>query len=161
MRAVLVMSMLACAGCSTCKPKEQAPPASADAGAVDAGRVDDDAGAHAEVVADAGSEPDAGVRDAHQAGRPKLPAGSATIYDRILAKPKKPEVDVDALRAEVEKKTGLKVTQARKTARTWIMLQFAPAPGGRTASQQAELVAQLQKTGLFESVEGDRLMQIK
>lgn len=82
-------------------------------------------------------------------------------FDRILAKPKAQPFDVDALKALVEKKTGLKITKARKSAGKWVLFEFAPTSGGRGEQDQAKLVATLQEMGEFTNVEGDKLMKVK
>jgi hypothetical protein len=161
-----VFALLCLVACKTDKPKEP------DAGAIDAGVTVVDAGAASDAgiasdagVADAGEmQADAGIKitstDTGNGGeKPKTPAPG--VHDRILARPKNQDFNVDELRKQVETKTGLKITQARKSAKTWIFFQFAATPKGRDANDQKELIKKLEATGLFDAVEGDRLMKIK
>ena len=128
-------------------------------------------------VVDAGAAPAHDARDAgmaatvHDAGAAAVasdsaaserePAGKATAFDRVLAKPKDAHADPDALKALVEKKLGVRVLRARKSAGKWVLFEVAPAPGGRDAAAQKKLVDALKEMDAFETVEGDRLMKIK
>lgn len=106
------------------------------------------------VTLDAGSKLDSTAVD-----MPDVP-GKATAFDRVLAKPKAMPSEYGAIKALVEKETGHKIARVRKTAGTWLLLQFAPTPEGRDLNDQAKLVDVLKGMDEIASVEGDRLMQV-
>jgi hypothetical protein len=133
----------------------------ADAGAPDAGAeqaalvAPADAGRVGPAVAGGGgSRP--GTAESPPAG-----GGAHGAFDRVLAKPRDPGADAEALKALVEKKTGQKVALTRRTAGRWLLFQFAPKPGGRSAEDQQKIVAAMKEIDAFSSVEADRLMQVK
>lgn len=164
------------AACSTDQPKA---PAAIDAGApplpgVAAVDAAVDAGAPpAPVVAptaasatnDAGPAGDAGGEVAPAAVAPTDPpsAGRAksSVFDRLLVKPKERGADPQQIKALVEEKTGLKVELARRTAGSWVMLQLVAVPGGRDEKDQQKAISALKALGVFEVVEGDRMMKVK
>jgi hypothetical protein len=159
-------ALVSALACSSDAPEK---PTATDAGAapvvVDAGTASApgaiDAGA-APVVVDAGAA-SAPVVDAGAASAKgeSAPAGKASVFDRILVKPKDAAMSKDAAVAAAEKATGAKIGEARKSVRVWYLLVFAPTEPARTAADQAKLVAQLKDAGVFASVEGDAVMKLK
>jgi len=164
--------LLVAGACTTDQPKALAV---ADAGSPHA-LTPHDAGA----TADAGGAPpvDAGAAAAAHAvgalgtGAPPAPIAAppehaaakpakGSVYDRVLVKPKERGAHPQDVKALIEKKTGLKVELARKTAGSWVLIQLAAAPGGRTERDQREAIEQLERLGVFEVVEADRLMKVK
>lgn len=171
LHCTLLMVLLASA-CTTDRPKAPPstdaglPPPTADVVATDAGaRVD--AGAAPPV--DAGTAVPIGHVGVQASPTPVEPPpdhaaakpAKSSIYDRILVKPKERGTDPQEVKALIEKKTGLKVELARKTAGTWVLIQLAPAPGGRSEREQQDAVEALINLGVFDKVEADRLMKVK
>lgn len=162
------------AACSTDQPKA---PAAIDAGAppgpggaavdaaVDAGAPPAPVVAAASATNDAGPARDAGGEVAPAAVAPPDPpsAGRAksSVFDRLLVKPKERGADPQQIKALVEEKTGLKVELARRTAGSWVMLQLVAVPGGRDEKDQQKAISALKALGIFEVVEGDRMMKVK
>ena len=105
------------------------------------------------ATTDAGATADAAASDAS--------SGKATVFDRILAKAKDQSATPDALKATVEAAANAKVKSARRTAVHWLLFQFEPTASGRTADDQQKLIDALKATGVFEAVEGDRLMKVQ
>lgn len=173
--AGLAVVVLAGSGaCTTDHPKAAptvdagAPPipavATHDAG-VAAGAAAPDAG-----VPDAGAEApagaQAGVANAPTGTPPEAPerpaaAPKGTVFDRVLAKPKDRGADPAQIKALIEQRTDLTVELTRRTAGRWVLIQLAPLAGGRTEAQQREAMRALERLGIFEVVEGDRLMKVK
>lgn len=117
------------------------------------------------ALGDAGPPPDAGViavpgAEADGASGVGPPAGAGGAFDRILVKPKDPSMTADAVASVTRERAGLEVTRVRRTAGKWFMVQLAPAAHVRTAEEQLRAVTELQRTGAFEHVEPDRLMQV-
>lgn len=132
----------------------------------DAGDLSPDAGAHPVNTAsvtttnDAGGvKPNGNVATTSDNG--SAAEGKATLFDRILVKPKVQGGDADMLKAAVEKKTGHKIAMMRKTAGKWFLLQFAPTSKGRSADDQSKLVDVIKSMEEIASAEGDRLMKVK
>jgi hypothetical protein len=120
--------------------------ANADAASAGAGPVD------VATTADSGTPIAAG-------SAPPEAGASATIFDRILAKPNDANATPDSLIPVVEKATGAKVAKARRTAAHWVLFQLAPA--NRTADDQAKAIEAIKATGAFSAVEGDRVMKVQ
>lgn len=116
-----------------------------------------DAGAPAPSDAGSARSPDAGASGASSASAP----ARASAFDRILAKPKDAAASPDELRARVEKATGQKVELVRKSARTWLLFQFAPRSPPRDDAAQRKLMGDMKDTGLFDNVDADRLMKVQ
>lgn len=161
--------LLGVVACTTDQPKG---PAAVDAGQPAAVMAPESAPPKASLP-DAGAPPvdagapvtvDAGVVAAAVESTPAPPppkAAKGSVYDRILVKPKVRGTDPAEVAAIIEKKTGLKVELARKTAGSWVMIQLVAMPGGRDAKDQQKAVEQLQALGVFEVVEADRMMKVK
>ncbi len=154
--------------------------ASADAGA--ATTTDDDAGAPAGDVpprheeTDAGAAPaadepprdgatDAGAAAAGDDGgggatsAHTAEAGKASVFDRLLIKPKDRTTGPDDVKALVEKTLGVKVVKVRRTAVRWVLVTLAPA--SRTSADQKAAIDKLRTVDKFAAVEGDRLMKVR
>ena len=175
-RAVVMIAIVAVgSACSTDQPKVPAaidagaaPVASAaDAGsAVDAVRIVD---AGPAVAVDAGAPTAANTASALGTGdrapptetAPSATPAKSTVFDRLLAKPKARDFDPQEIKALIEQRTGLKVELARRTAGRWVMIQLVAVPGGRNERDQQRAIAALKELGIFEIVEGDRLMKVK
>lgn len=147
--------------CSTAQPKALA---AVDAGPA-AGESDAGSATAALPVTDAGSATaaltavDAGAT--HVGSPPDARPVKSTVFDRLLAKPKERGFDPAEIEALIERRTGLDVEVARRTAGSWVMIQLAAAPGGRDQRDQQRAIEALKQLGVFEVVEGDRLMKVK
>ncbi|MCC7072461.1 MAG: hypothetical protein IT383_14120 [Deltaproteobacteria bacterium] len=169
------MLLLVGAGaCSTDQPKA---PAVVDAGAarpvaIDAGAAD--AGTPVAATAHDAGPSDAGALPATAAPltasadptpaapeRPVAAPAKGTVFDRVLAKPKERGADPAQIKALIEQRTKLKVELTRRTAGTWVLIQLAAVPGGRTERDQREAIRALEGLGIFAVVEGDRLVKVK
>jgi len=92
---------------------------------------------------------------------PKVDPIQVTIFNRLLVKPKSPDMPESEIKRVAEEATGQKVERLRKTAVKYYLVVFEPASPARTAEEQKALIAALQQSGAFEVVEGDQLMTIK
>jgi hypothetical protein len=160
-------------GCSSDEPKLSTP-RSVDAGAT-APPASVDAGAPVlaapqEPAADAGAPVDVATASATaNEGARELPSATpgqtkATAFDRILAKAKsEPGADTvkaDTVKADIERVTGQSVVSVRRSARTWWLISFAPTSPPRDDAAQRQLVDTLKASGLFDKVEGDRMLKM-
>jgi hypothetical protein len=126
--------------------------AHADAAHADAAHADASA---ASAAVDADTSPPSGTPIA--TGSAPLEAATASVFDRILAKPNDANATPESLIPIVEQATGAKVARARRTAVHWMLFQLAPA--NRTADDQAKAIDAIKATGAFSAVEGDRVMK--
>lgn len=114
------------------------------------------------ATTDAGAPPaaDAGfLLDAGTGATPARAAAPATAFDRVLVKPKDASMSANDVMERAARATGAPVTLARKSARTWFLVQFAPRDPPRDAAAQQKLIDALRGTGLFEKLEADRMMK--
>lgn len=158
-------ALLTLTACSSDEPKKQdpSPAAAMDAGAA----VQPDAGPPAAKDAgpppmpDAGSPADAGSLAITSTPSDDAPRAKSSVFDRVLAKPKDASASLDELKSKVEKATGAKVQSIKKSMRTWVLIEFAPASPARGDAEQRRILDKIEGTGLFSKVEGDRMMKVK
>lgn len=166
---------------SGCQPPDEPAPswsapttvdAGSPAGAMDAGVAKDlvveggdvEAVPVVEHLVDAGTMADAPSPPppppATVSADPTHPAGRF-IFDRLLVKPKAKSERPEALQKQIEKLLGQKVKSLRRTGGAFWLVQLAPTTPPRTTLDQARAIEKLQKSGAFQSVEGDQLLTLK
>jgi hypothetical protein len=112
------------------------------------------------VVAEPVAEPNAAPVAVPKIEHPERPP--VTVFDRIMIKPAPDFLKApDALKALIEKSTGMKVASARRTAGTWVLVVFETVDHPRTVEDQAALIATLKKTEGILKAEGDRILKLK
>ena len=84
-----------------------------------------------------------------------------TIFNRYLVKPTVADMPEAQIRRVVEEVLGAKVTQLRRTAVRYWLVQLEPTTPPRQAAEQQQVLEQLKATGLFAVVEPDQIMTIK
>jgi hypothetical protein len=172
--AFLVVAVAAAASSCKTEPAVDAghtAAVAADAGAapvVDAGNAPAGDAGTIGAASDAGAANETGAAAAADAGAASSahedvghPAGglTASVFDRLLIKPKDPNTSAEDVKALVEKKLGVKVSAVRKTAVKWILVTLAPA--SRTAADQQKAIDALKTVDAFAAVEGDRMMKVR
>jgi hypothetical protein len=163
--ALLATIILTLSACSSDEPKKQDP---SPAAAMDAGApMTPDAGpppapdAGPPSTPDAAMAPDAGTLAVASTPSDDAPRGKSSVFDRVLAKPEDVGASLDELRGKIEKATGAKVQSIKKSMRTWVLIEFAPASPARGDAEQRRILDKIEGTGLFSKVEGDRMMKVK
>ena len=186
---VLVLGVAAAtaAGCSSDQPKRSddagdlaAPVDAGNDRAVDADAADDaidadgprdagdvpvveqqvDAGHMGDTKVDPLANPNGAEPPTSPLRKPTVDPLQVTIFNRLLVKPKV-KLTQGQVKDLVEEATGQKLELVRKTAGTFWLLQFAPTKPARTAKEQKQLMATLEKSAAFVVVEGDQIMTIK
>ncbi len=138
-----------------------APPTARDAGAQPAASAG--AGAMTKTTPmDAGAATSGAQATATGGGVRPTPPGPSKIHDRLLGKVKdKGAFDEAAMASRIEKATGADVAKVKLGPGSYAVINFAPTTPPRDAAAQKKLVEKLQASGLFDAVEGDKVMMLK
>lgn len=160
-----VLAMTACATDPEPTPDREARP-DVPASAETKEGTDDEAAADAGTFGVIVGEIPAGTFASADGGTESSAEAQATVYDRVIAVPKDPRAENDAIKAAAKVATGAEVSLMRKLTirageKTYVLLVFAPAAPPRDAEAQRALIDKLQASDAFTHADPDKVMTMK